>query len=278
MATLQPRKVEIRDVVHWWKAAFELVNRRIAFYFFVVAAYCFFAYFGMQAIVSITFYLPLLSLSLVYLFYAAFLLYFALACFVVLAHCADKSLYLSLSRLIGVLMPEQKTLLKMAAMALLVGTAIWALSLSLDPQRGLIAGGEAVVEKMVASQDDPFQYIFQITAAMLYFLLLSLYALRIFFSIPLVVFHELSYREAKQMSQRAIIVNIAPMSLVLVTWAILFLVALRASPILAIALFPLLGSFIYVGYRHVFIGDMENERGRKVVREVVKTAVAGIKK
>ena len=116
-------------------------------------------------------------------------------------------------------------------------------------------------------KDNPLFFIFQLTSTVLYFLVLSLIGLRIFFSIPLVIFHNLGYKEAQSLSHRAIMINMQPMTMAMITWIMLFIVAITVLNVLSLILFPLLGAYMYVSYRHIFIGQLENDSAKTVEKQ-----------
>jgi len=67
-----------------------------------------------------------------------------------------------------------------------------------------------------------------------------MFSLRVFFSIPLMLFHGLDADAAQSLSHRAIVINIRPMSLVLLVWAMLLLGGMLLVPLLSLVLLPLL--------------------------------------
>lgn len=272
MKTLEPRQVSPAETLIWLKEAFELISRRLLVFVFSVVIFIVLIYLAIRAFVTVIPHLPsTVSLSF-FLIYFAFILFVVLADMVVLAFLSDRSQPASPGQRIQALMPEQKTLLRLSFMALLVGATIWIGFLSVNPQKDFAQSCDVLIGMLMTDKDNPLLFIFQVTAAVLYFLVLALVGLRTFFSIPLVIFHDLSYREAQYLSQKAIYLNIRAMSFALVMWIILFMVAMSAVNVLSLILFPLFAAYIYVSYRHIFIGQLENDKakviaGNSVVRE-----------
>lgn len=264
MKTLEPRRVEINETYVWLKEALELISRRLIPFIISVVLFIALIYVAIRAFVTIIPNLPpAISLS-VFLVYCSFVLFLILTDMVVLAFLSDSSRAADIGERIRTIMPEQKTLLILSFKALLVGAAIWVTFLTVNPNKDFFDTCEQVISRMMMDKNNPLFFIFQLTSVVLYFLILSLVGLRVFFSIPLVIFHDLSYAEAKSLSHRAIILNIQPMSVALVTWILLFMVAITALKVLSLILFPLFAAYVYVSYRHIFIGQLENDPAKAV--------------
>jgi hypothetical protein len=178
---------------------------------------------------------------------------------VVLSHCSDNAQPVSFRNQLAALFPAQNSVFKMALLALFVGAFYWVAAISVSPEKNLLSICTLVVEQMLAEQQWPVMFELQLTATFLYFLLLAMFSLRIFFSVPLVLFHELNNKEAQALSHRAILINLRPMSTVLFIWIIAFMGSMAVAPVLAALMFPLFAAFIYVAYRHVFLGETENK-------------------
>jgi hypothetical protein len=266
MKTLEPRRVEIAETYIWLKEALELISRRLVPFILSVVIFISLIYVAIRAFVTIVPSLPsAVSLSL-FLFYCAFVLFVVLTDMVVLAFLSDNSRAANIGERARTLMPEQKTLLILSVKALLVGATIWVLFLTVNPNKDFFITCDQVIARMMLDKDNPIFFIFQLTATVLYFLVLSLIGLRTFFSIPLVIFHDLTYREAKLLSHKAIIINIQPMSMALITWILMFMVAISAVNVLSLILFPLFAAYVYVSYRHIFIGQLENDKAKAITK------------
>ena len=97
-------------------------------------------------------------------------------------------------------------------------------------------------------------------AVFLFFVLLTKISLRTFFSLPLILFHGLSYEVAKALSHKGILKNIQVMSKVLLLWTALIFITISVAPILVVFLLPLFAAFNYVTYRHIYLGEGINEK------------------
>ena len=267
MKTLEPRRVEISETYTWLKEALELISRRLIPFILSVVLFIGLIYIAIRAFSTIIPALPAaLSLS-IFLVYCAFMVFVVLTDMIVLAFLSDSSQAADIGERLRILMPEQKKLLVLSFKALLVGGSIWVFFLTVNPNKDFFDTCEQVISRMMLEKDNPLFFIFQLTATVLYFLVLSLIGLRTFFSIPLVLFHDLGYKEATLLSHRAIMINIQPMTMAMITWIMLFVVAITAVNVLSLILFPLFAAYVYVSYRHIFIGQLENDPAKSLAKQ-----------
>jgi len=271
MKTLHPHRIESRQILDWFIEAARLIQRRLLC--FLAIEFIFFAllYLVLQATVSIVPFTPTMVLLAFFFAASAIALYFVVAELVITAHESDHSRPIRPLSHLFILMDSQRALVKTAIVALFIGLFFWVVSLTVAVDKSVLAGSQRLVDSMLAEQAAPWLLECKLAAGFLYFLVLAMFSLRVFFSIPLMLFHDLDADAAQALSHRAIVINIQPMSLVLLVWAVLLLGSMLFTPLLSLVLLPLLGVFIYVGYRHVFLGEPSNAPARALKAAAVKT-------
>jgi len=264
MDVLQPRRVELKSVGSWMRESVKLIGRRPLGFLAALLAFFFASYAALRAAMSISDVASGVWLLAAFLPFCSVVLVYVLAELVMVAHHSDHSERVSASADASLLFRSQKSFVKLALLAFLIGAGLWMLGVSLNPGRTetFVQACQALADRMAFEQDAPAGVLTQICAGMLYFLLLSMFSLRTFFSIPLMLFHDVEYSVAKALSQKAILLNMLPMSVSLFTWAALFLLAMAKTPFLAIFLLPIFGAFVYVCYRHIFLGIAESKAAK----------------
>ncbi len=275
MKTLEPQRVGIKEIPLWFKESFSLITRRAPLFFTSVATFFIILFFTIRASATLAEQLPPLLLLPLFLLFVAFVLHFFFSDLLLLAFASDHSRKITLSERAQALLPEQKSFLKMTLMAFLVGSGFWLISLSMNVDRDLLSAAISVVDRILFEQETPLFFMLKLLATMLYFMLLAMFLLRTLFCIPLMLFHELPYAEAKALSHRAIIINFQPMCTALVLWAILLLGTMAAANILAFILFPLLPVFVFVSYRNIFLGQTENSPATALTTELATSTTHG---
>ena len=150
----------------------------------------------------------------------------------------------------------------MAFIGIAIGLCYWLASILMNPEKNVLTSSEQIIA-LLSKDSTLFYYLFKIGAVFLYFIVLVMFTLRTFFCVPLILFHELSYAEAQALSHRAIMKNIKVMSLVLMMWVIIFMLAMSVAPVLAVVFLPLFAAFNYVSYRHIFLRQGTNEKVRQ---------------
>ncbi|HED39830.1 MAG TPA: hypothetical protein ENJ13_05325 [Chromatiales bacterium] len=268
MKTLEPKKVDIKEIPLWFKESFSLIARRFPLFIASISTFFIILFFTIRAFATLAEQTHPLVLLPLFLLFVAFVMHLFFSDFLLLAFSSDNSRKISISERAHALIPEQKSFLKMTLMAFLVGSGFWLISLSMHLDRDLLSACIGVVERMLFEKEMPLFFMLQLLATMLYFMLLAMFLLRTIFCIPLMLFHELPYAEAKALSHRAIIINFQTMCTALVLWAILLLGTMAVANILVFVLFPLLPVYIFVCYRSIFLGQVENSPARTVNAEL----------
>ncbi len=265
MKTLQPQRVESRHILTWFIESACLIKRRLAPFLLVELLFFVLLFVFMQAAASVAWATPAVLVLAVFFALSAIALYFVLAELVIVSQMADRSQPMHPLSHVFALLGSQRALVKTAILALFIGSFFWVVSLTVSLERDVLTGSESLVEAISAAQGIPWLLECKLAAGFLYFLLLAMFSLRVFFSLPLMLFHDLDGDSAKALSHRAIMLNIQPMSVVLLAWALLMLGGLVATPVLSVLLLPWFGVFIYVAYRHVFLGEPRNAPARALV-------------
>lgn len=259
MKTLEPRRVELMHPLNWFKQSALLIKRRWPAFLLIETIFFALMFFAMTAGSTVAESTPAVLLLSVLFGFVACVLCFAFGDLVVMSFSADNSRAVSFSEQIFALLRCQRSLFKMALLTLFIGAFYWVVTLTVSPDKSVLAGCEALVDRLMAAAGMPILMLeMKLAAAFLYFSVLATFSLRIFFSIPLMLLHELNYAQAQALSHRAILMNIHPMNLSLISWSVLLLFAMVAVPWLSLMLLPLLGVYMYVAYREVFLGIEEN--------------------
>jgi len=258
MKTLEPKKVDSKEIPLWFKESFSLILRRSALFIGSILAFFAILFLAIRAFATLAEQTPPLLLLPIFLLCAAFILHIFFSDLLLLAFSSDNSRKINISDRMRSLIAEQKHFLKMTFMAFLVGAAFWLISLTMNSDRDLLSACIAVVDRMLFEKEMPLFFMLKLLATMLYFMLLAMFLLRTIFCIPLMLFHELPYAEASALSHRAIIINFHTMCTALILWALLLLGTIALANVFALLLFPLLPVFIFVCYRHIFLGQTEN--------------------
>ncbi len=269
MKTLEPKKVDAKDIPLWFKESFSLLMRRAPLFITSIAAFFVILFFTLAEQTP-----PLILLPL-FLLFVAFVMHFFFSDLLLLAFSSDNSRKITLSERAHALAPEQKSFLKMTFMAFLVGSTFWLISLSMDVDKDLLSACLSVVDRLLFEKEMPLFFMLKLLATMLYFMLLAMFLLRTLFCIPLMLFHELPYAEARALSHQAIIINFQTMCAALVLWAILLLGTMAAANILAFILFPLFPVFVFVCYRNIFLGQAENTPATAISAELATSTSGG---
>lgn len=275
MKTLEPKKVDTKDIPLWFRESFSLMTRRAPLFISSILAFFVILFFTIRAFANIAETThPLVMLPL-FLLFVAFVLHFFFSDLLLLAYSSDGSRKITVSERAQVLLSEQKSFLKMTVMAFMVGSTFWLISLSMNVDKDLLSACLSVVERMLFEKDMPLFFMLKLVATMLYFMLLAMFLLRSLFCIPLMLFHELPYTEACALSQRAIIINFQTMCTALLLWAILLLGTMAVANPLAVVLLPLLPVFLFVCYRSIFLGQTENAPAKAIAEELVTSNSGG---
>lgn len=269
MKTLEPKKVDVKDIPLWFRESLSLISRRFVLFASSLLAFFVILFFAVRAFATVAETTHPLVMLPIFLLFVAFVLHFFFSDLLLLAFSSDNSRKITVTERAQTLMPEQKAFLKMTITAFMVGSAFWLISLSMNVDKDLLSACIGIVDRMVFEQDMPLFFMLKLVAAMLYFMLLAMLLLRTFFCIPLMLFHDLPYPEASALSHRAILINFQTMCIVLVAWALLLLGAMIAANVLALVLLPMLPAFVFVSYRSIFLGQTENSPARAISSEIL---------
>ncbi len=275
MKTLEPKKVDTKDIPLWFKESLSLITRRSPLFISSILTFFVILFFTIRAFATLAEQTPPLLVLPLFLLFVAFVLHFFFSDLLLLAFSSDNSRKINISERVQALIPEQKSFLKMTLMAFLVGSTFWLISLAMNVDKDLLSACISVVDRMLFEKDMPLFFMLKLLATMLYFMLMAMFLLRTIFCIPLMLFHELPYAEASALSHRAIIINFQTMCTSLVLWAILLLGAMAVANILALILFPLLPVFVFVCYRNIFLGQTENTPATALTAELTTSTSQG---
>jgi len=265
MKTLEPNRVELTDVANWFKLALLLLTRRPVYFFLVTIIYFFAMFFVQTAITSLSeSVFPIVLFSL-YVAVVTFILFLVLCGFILQAEVADHSQASDFRSLLEAVISGQRVILRISIIAMFVGAFYWVVMLGFAKDTNVLQSAEQVIDTMLAQHGLPFMFECKVTATFLYFLFLATFSLRLFFALPLVAFHQLDFRHAQSLSHKAVMINIRPMTFVLMLWAILLFVVMRLAPLVSVLLFPLFGIFTYIAYRQVFLGVRDNFPAKAVL-------------
>ena len=273
MRTLEPRRIKSADVMVWLWESIGLLWRRPLLNLSIVTLFFLLEFFGLQAIAPIaSLGSPVIVLAILFI-YLSFALISIMMLLVLGAAAADHSRPLRFSQYIMELIRQQKNIFRVALLALFVGSFFWIFSCAISPDRDFYAVCDTLVNQIVSQIDFPIGMELLITSGLLYFLFLALFFLRTVFSLPLFLFHELDYDHAQRLSHKAIIINLAPMTVVLFSGILLLLIAMKLMSAMSIFLLPMMASFIYVSYRHIFLGVTDNLPAKVMAGSRVTNAV-----
>lgn len=263
MHGIEPQFVQNKDIITWFHQSLLLIQRRFLSYIGAVVLFFATLFIISQAIQSVQHAIPSLLLLIIFLAAAGFVFYFFIAGLTMISHCSDHSQYISMRQIMQYFLPSQKTFLKLTLVSILLGLFYWVVSVQLKPDTNIFEMSDKAIAVLTDGQSTIF-YVFKTGAVFLYFILLAMFSLRTFFSTSLVIFHELNFHEARQLSQRALIKNIRTMGNVLIIWFVVLLVSMVFVPPLTIALLPLFTTFGYVAYRHIFLGQGLNKKAHQL--------------
>lgn len=268
MQCLDPQTVELKEALSWFRQSVELVYRRGLAY--LTSVFFFFAVLFVVSQSTVLFtemVSPVVTVSALIIF-SAFAFFGILASLVILSHCSDHSENYRIKSLLNAFMPNQRVFFQMALLAVSCGLFFWYTTIILHPEKNLLTSSVGILE-MLSSNDSMLAFIFSENAVFLYFSLIVFLIFRTFFSVPLILFHQLNYHDSQTLSQKAIIKNIKVLSQVMAIWIIAFLLCIQVAPLLATLLLPVFATFVYVSFRHIFWGQGSNERAKEVIAHVI---------
>jgi hypothetical protein len=265
MRTLEPKRVEHRDVIDWFSVALQLIWRRKLAYLAVTLVFFGVVMLTIRSFASIAPQLPAVVGVAGFLIFCAVALAIALSSLIMLSHQADHSQPVNVSAQLATLAPAQKDLIRMALLVFFVGAFYWIAYLSLSAKGNILLYCEELMNSFTGQHGLPLELSFHLGAGFLYFMLLVLISMRHYFSLPLIFFHDLDYHAAQQLGQRAIVMNIRPITTMLISWIVVLALAFKLLPWLSLLLLPLMGAYSYVAYRHIFHGEKENTAAQAIL-------------
>ncbi len=264
MQCLDPQTVETKDALAWLKQSFALITRRYCAYISLVTFIFIVLFLASQSINTLMMaglaeYASSIVTVFALLVFSAFTFYFIFSNLILLSFWSDQSERFSLHSLLRIVLPNQKTIFKMALLAIITGLLFWCITLLFHPDKNLLTTTSGILQ-MLASSDSAIRFIFSESAVFLYFLLVASLFFRTLFSLPLILFHQLSYHEARALSQKAIQKNLRVLGNVMLIWIVVLLLVIKMAPVLAVLLIPLFSTYLYVAFRHIFWGQGCNEK------------------
>ena len=263
MKGMVPQQVQSKDVLVWFNESFQLMYRNILGYLVSVILFFTSLFLIGKVIVAAEQFFPDFILLVFFLLISGTLFYFFIAGLIMVSYCSDHTQNIHITDIARHFKPGHRAFFKLAFIAISVGFSYWYFSILLNPRSDVFIISEKAIELLIDENTIIF-YLLKTGAIFLIFLLMVSVTLRTFFSVPLVIFHNLNYFDAKQLSHDAILKNIKPMIYVMVIWFILFSASLTFIPSSVIVLMPLFATFGYVSYRHIFLGQgLNNEAVKK---------------
>ena len=248
--SLEPGKVELADVRIWLRESVALLRRRYWLYlpfsvgFFLVA-------FKLQMFNYLTFFTGLILCQ-------AFL-----AITIEIASASDNSRPVSVQRCYQALLNSVVTVLLLSVFYVLMWlvAAKVASFLIVDDLLGIDSGPPAI---------SYLQWLYPGTIS-LFVVYIGVMITTIWFLLPLTVFHKLglidAMRLAKQGEQKNFAVIVLSSYLPFSAFFLLFMFS-ELALVVAVACLPLFGIYLYVSYRHVYLGKRENAPARVRQRAV----------
>lgn len=270
MHYLEPHRVETKDLLSWFKESFELIGRRWLTYIISVLLFFLIVYFAGHSVNSFGEQGSPIVLVSILVFFTAFIFFFVLSNLVLLSHWSDQSQSYSIHSLFEAFLPSQKIFFKMAVITVCSGLFFWYLSILLHPEKNLLSSSISIIH-MLDNRASSLQFVLSTSAIFLYFSLLMMFISRTFFSVPLILFHQLNYLEAQHLSKMAFMKNFKVMINVLAIWVCIFLLSIKLAPVLAVLFLPLFGAFMYVSFRQIFWGQEYNEKQKEVTHNIIST-------
>lgn len=265
MRSIEPVQISHQDVLSWFVSAWKLIARRKAAFATVSILFPVIIALATKAIASIADFTPAVVAVSSFILFASFVFACLLAVTIMVAHQSDQSRPLELGRQLATLAPAQKDLLKMALLVFFVGAFYWITYITVFSGSNLLEYCQRILSGFEVVSVLPLALAVQVTAGLLYFALLVLISMRLFFSLQLMFFHDLDYDQARELGQRGLLINIQPVTTMMISWIVILGVSLKLVPWLSLVLMPLLGAYAYVAYRHVFLGQQNNAAERPIV-------------
>ncbi len=256
-ASLEPEKVVLSDVRIWLRESVALLRRKYWLYlpfslgFFVAA-------FKLQMFSYITFFAGLILCQAV------------LAVTIEIASASDHSQPVSTQRCYQALLNSILTVVLLSVFYVLMWlvAAKVASFLVVDDLLGIDSGPPAI---------SFLQWLYPGTIS-LFVVYIGVMITTLWFLLPLTVFHKLSLIDAMKLAKRGeqknFVVIVVASYLPFSAFFVLFMFSELALAV-AVACLPLFGIYLYVSYRHVYLGRRENAPVRVRSREMASAPSSG---
>ncbi|OED39477.1 hypothetical protein AB833_15340 [Chromatiales bacterium (ex Bugula neritina AB1)] len=248
---LDPISVELADVPVWMREALAIFRRRPAL-FLVISVVYFFICLKLRMSGYLTF---MAGLVLCQVF---------LVIFIALARTVDESLPVSLNRCYEGLKNSVATTVVCGCLYVVM----WIVAARLA---SMMVADDGLVSSTAPPAIDALQWLYPGTIG-LFVVYIGVMITTMWFLLPLTVFHELgpveSVKLAKRGEQKNFLVVAAASYLPFFVFFAIFMFS-ELALVLAVAGLPMMGIYLYVSYRHVYLGKRENapERVTSVVAE-----------
>ncbi len=238
---LDPIRVEVADVRYWQREAFGLLRRK-ALLFAVLSAVYFYAAHVLQARTWLTFFVGLLACHA------------SVAVCIVIARDADNSRQPTIAEcykgLLSAIVVVSVTSVVHALVWFVAATVASFVTIDIPMNDYTHSAGYQLLQWLTTGTMNFFVFYCCLMVSALWFLL------------PLAVFHRLNLIEAVKLARTAERKNFLVVMTASYVPFVLFLVTFLISEValaIAFAAMPMLGAYLYVAYRHVFLGKRENE-------------------
>ncbi|MDH5729296.1 MAG: hypothetical protein OEZ58_09920 [Gammaproteobacteria bacterium] len=264
MAQLEPRIIQVADLSHWLSTALQLILRRGFAFLCLILGFYFAIYAGVAPIANFAHEMPaIVSVSLLFVYTAIiFVAFFAFM--IIQSYLSDHSLRSGWTQIVVAVLQIQKPILRLSILSLFIGSFFWVVALTMNIDKSVLTSCEKIVSRLIEEKNLFLMFELDLSAGFLYFFFLAQFALRTFFALPLMLFHEADYAIAQELSQRAIYINIKPMSVVLFSWALLLMFTMLKASIFAPLLLLVFAVYCYVAYRDIFLGQAKNAAVKSV--------------
>lgn len=254
--SLEPEKVTLSDVRIWLRESVALLRRK--YWVYLPFSLCFFlAAFKLQMFSYVTFFAGLILCQAV------------LAVTIEIACASDHSQPVSVWRCYQALLNSVVTVLLLSVFYVLMWlvAARVASFLIVDDLLGIDSGPPAI---------SYLQWLYPGTIS-LFVVYIGVMITTLWFLLPLTVFHKLSLIDtmklAKRGEQKNFAVIVVASYLPFSGFFVLFMFS-ELALVVAVACLPLFGIYLYVSYRHVYLGRRDNAPARVQSRKIVSAPSA----
>lgn len=248
---LEPIRVEFSDILVWMKESMLLFRRR-PILFLVISVVFFFVCYKVRISGLLTFFIALLLCQV------------SLVVSIVVARCADESRPQTLNIWYQSLVNSIVPVILCSAFYVL----LWVLASRLASMLFL---DELVTESSVPPPIEALQWLYPGTIS-LFIIYIGIMVTTMWFLLPLSVFHKMGFVElvmfAKQGERKNFPVIAAASYLPFMVFFILFVFSELALVVAVVAL-PLFAIYMYVSFRHVYMGRKESQPAKVANVEAV---------